>query len=81
MAAQIAAYESDLRHQAFNVGSGTSISVQEIADMISPNQTRLPARTDDSRGTLADISRIHAALGWWPQVSFVQGLDELMPRG
>lgn len=77
VAAQIAAYESDLRLQAFNVGSGTSISVQELADMISPNQVCGPARADDSRGTLADIAKIHAALGWAPQMSFADGLAEL----
>ena len=77
VAAQIAAYESDLRGQVFNVGSGTSISVQELADMISVNQVRGPARGDDSRGTLADISAIRAALGWQPQVSFADGLAEL----
>jgi UDP-glucose 4-epimerase len=77
VAAQTAAYESDLRRQVFNVGSGTSISVQELADMISPNQRRTAARADDSRGTLADISAIRAALGWSPQVSFAEGLAQL----
>lgn len=77
VAAQIAAYESELRHQVFNIGSGSNISVQELADMISPNQVRGPARADDSRGTLADISKIRAALGWAPQVSFADGLAEL----
>jgi len=78
VAAQIAAYESDLRHQAFNVGSATSISVQELADLISPNQRHAGVRADDSKGTLADISKIRAALGWSPQVSFKDGLEELM---
>jgi UDP-glucose 4-epimerase len=77
VAAQIAAYDSDLRHQVFNVGSGANISVKELADMISPDQRHVAGRPDDSRGTLADISRIRAALGWAPQVSFAQGLAEL----
>lgn len=78
VAAQIAAYESGLRRQVFNVGSGSNVSVKELADMISPNQRLGPARPDDSRGTLADISKIRAALGWSPQVSFKNGLEELM---
>jgi nucleoside-diphosphate-sugar epimerase len=77
VAAQIAAYDSDLRHQVFNVGSGTNISIQELADIISPHQRHVGRRADDSRGTLADISRICAALGWSPQVSFADGLAEL----
>jgi UDP-glucose 4-epimerase len=75
--AQIAAYESDVRGAVFNVGSGTNISVQELADMISPHQRHVAARADDSKGTLADISRIRAALGWSPEISFAQGLKEL----
>ena len=78
VAANIAAYESNVRGQVFNVGSGANISVQELADMISSNQTHTEARRDDSMATLADISRIKAALGWEPKVSFAEGLRELL---
>jgi nucleoside-diphosphate-sugar epimerase len=78
VAANIAAYESNVRGQVFNVGSGANISVKELADMISPDQTLREARRDDSMATLADISRIKAALGWEPKVSFADGLRELL---
>lgn len=78
VAANIAAYESNVRGQVFNVGSGANISVKELADMISPDQVRREARRDDSMATLADISRIKAALGWEPKVSFDEGLRELL---
>ena len=77
VAANIAACESSLHGQVFNVGSGTNISVQELADMISPNQKHTGARRDDSMATLADISRIKAVLGWAPRISFAEGLNEL----
>lgn len=76
--ANIAAYESDLRGEVFNVGSGSNISVKELADMISPDQCHTEGRKGDSVATLADISKIRAALGWEPEVSFVEGLKELM---
>jgi UDP-glucose 4-epimerase len=76
--ANIAAYESSLRGEVFNVGSGTSLSVKELADMISPNQVHTEGRKSDSLATLADISRIKAQLGWSPQISFMQGLKELL---
>lgn len=76
--ANIAAYESDLRGEVFNVGSGSNISVKELADMISPDQCHTEGRTGDAVATLADISKIRAALGWKPEVSFVEGLKELM---
>jgi len=80
VAANIAALSSTLRGEVFNVGSGTNISVQELADMISPDQVHTEGRKGDSAATLADISRIKAALGWSPRVSFADGLKELMVR-
>jgi UDP-glucose 4-epimerase len=78
VAANIAAYESSLRGEVFNVGSGTSLSVKELADLISPDQVHTEARKGDSLATLADISRIKAGLGWSPKISFTDGLKELL---
>ena len=78
VAANIAAYESSLRGQVFNVGSGTSLSVKELADLISPDQVHIEARKGDSMATLADISKIGAQLGWSPKITFEQGLKELL---
>jgi len=75
--ANIAAFQSSLRGETFNVGSGENISVQELADMISPRQIHTQARKGDAAITLADISRIKSMLGWTPQVSFAEGLKEL----
>jgi nucleoside-diphosphate-sugar epimerase len=77
VAANIAAFESPLRGEIFNVGSGGNISVKELADMISSRQIHVAGRKGDSAATLADISRIQAALGWSPKVSFADGLKEL----
>jgi len=78
--ANILAFESDRRAEIFNVGSGANISIKELADMISPNQVYGPKRTADAKFTLADISRIQAALGWQPEISFEAGVCELMDR-
>ena len=75
--ANIAAYESRARGEVFNVGSGESISVKELADMISPDQVHVEGRKGDSAATLADISKIKTGLGWSPHVSFADGLKEL----
>jgi nucleoside-diphosphate-sugar epimerase len=77
VAANIAAYESQVRGEILNVGSGTSLSVKQLADMISPDQVHTEARQGDSLATLADIAKIGNALGWTPKVSFEDGLDEL----
>ena len=77
VAANIAAMQSSVRGEIFNVGSGTNLSVKELADMISPNQIHAEARKNDSFETLADISKIQAVLGWSPKTSFAEGLKEL----
>ena len=78
VAANIAALESSVRGEVFNVGSGTSLSVKELADMISPDQVHSEGRKGDSAATLADISKIQAALGWSPKISFADGLKALI---
>jgi UDP-glucose 4-epimerase len=78
VSANIAAYESTVRGEIFNVGSGTSLSVKELADMISPDQVHTEGRKGDSLATLADISKIKATLGWEPKVFFTEGLEELL---
>lgn len=78
VAANIAALESAARGMVINVGSGTSLSVKELADMISPDQIHTEGRKGDSLATLADISKIKDALGWTPKTSFAEGLKELL---
>jgi nucleoside-diphosphate-sugar epimerase len=76
--ANLAAYASDVQGTVMNVGSGSNISIQEIADLISPQQERLPRRQGDAEVTLADISRIGELLRWEPRVPFAEGLKQLM---
>lgn len=74
VSANIAAFESPTRHQIFNVGSGTNISIKELANLISSNQVHVPRRAGDSDETLADISLIRTYLKWEPKISLVEGL-------
>ncbi|MCE0522824.1 MAG: NAD-dependent epimerase/dehydratase family protein [Methylacidiphilales bacterium] len=76
--ANLAAYASEVEGTVMNVGSGTNLSIQEIADMISSRQVRLARRPGDAEATLADISRIRRLLEWEPKVAFPQGLKQLM---
>lgn len=78
--ANIMALESEIHGQIFNVGSGTNISIQELADRISKHQVHQQRRPGDAEVTLADIRRITATLGWRPEVSFEDGLQEMMSR-
>jgi nucleoside-diphosphate-sugar epimerase len=68
-----------------NIGSGYSLSVQEIADKIktisgsnktvkSSNETRVNEIPD----TVADISLAFDKMGWKPKVSFDEGIKEIL---
>lgn len=76
--ANLLAWRSTLRNRTYNVGSGGALSIQELADLVSPHQVFTEARAGDSGCTLADLSRIRAELGWEPRVSFAEGLAQLM---
>lgn len=76
--ANIQAFESEVRREVFNIGSGTNISIKELADMISTNQRYLPRRPVDAEITLADIERAKNLLKWQPSISIRKGVDELL---
>lgn len=76
--ANILAFESPLHGRTYNVGSGTAVTVKELANRISTNQIHEDRRAGDAEITLADISKIKEELGWSPEISFEDGMKELL---
>lgn len=71
--------QHDFRGHAFNVGSGNSLSNNEVLDLLRlkfPNLevNNAPARPGDVRDTLADVNIAKQVLGWSPEVQFGEGL-------
>jgi nucleoside-diphosphate-sugar epimerase len=65
----------------YNMGSGWSASVEEIAQLISqaagvekPVVSESSPRPNEVMNTLADISRAESELGWRPSTSFQDGI-------
>jgi len=75
--ANVLAWRSSVRGRTYNIGSGSALSIQELADLISPHQRYTEARAGDSGCTLADLTRARAELRWEPRVGFAEGLEEL----
>ena len=75
--ANIAAFESPIRHEIYNIGSGTNTSIKELATMISPHHVHQPRKAADADVTLADISQVTEALKWKPTFSLAEGINEL----
>ncbi len=76
--ANVAALDTDSEGLPINIGSGESHSIQELADLISPNQIYLPPRRIDLKATHADITRAKEILGWVPEVSFCDGIAAMI---
>jgi nucleoside-diphosphate-sugar epimerase len=69
----------------FNVGSGESFSVGEAAALVQkhagsdkPVVAVGSPRQNEIADVRADISRIRAAIGWEPRISFEQGLSRMV---
>lgn len=60
--------ELDTWGETFNIGFGENWSVQELADIISPEQVHRSARPGEMRETLADIGKAKAELTWKPKL-------------
>ncbi len=71
----MAAVGSEVTGEAFNVGSGETVSVNRLVELLGAETTvNIPKRPGEPDCTLADISRIGAALGWQPQVGIEAGV-------
>jgi UDP-glucose 4-epimerase len=64
--------------RALNIGRGSRVTVNRIAEMIGGPVAYLPRRLGDVRHTLADFSQAEQILGWRPQVSIEEGVAELL---
>jgi nucleoside-diphosphate-sugar epimerase len=77
--ANLLAMDSEIADgRAVNIGQGRSVSVNWVARRIGGSTILRPARIGDVRHTLADHSLAERILGWRPQVSTEEGVDELI---
>ena len=65
--------------EVINIGGGKQISVNEVAERIGGETEYIPARLEP-HDTLADISKAERWLGWKPDISFADGMHDLVTR-
>lgn len=61
----------------FNLGTGRSVTIKQLADIISPKQVNTPPRRGHVERTQADITALKA-LGYEAKVDVLEWLTELM---
>ena len=62
--------------QVFNIGSSDSISIQEIANLISDDQVYIPKREGEMETTFANIDKAKEILGWTPKINVSDWIRE-----
>jgi len=76
--ANVAALKIDSQGLPINIGTGVAYSVKSLADMLSTNQTYLPARKIDLPATLSTTKMARELLGWESSIELEQGMRELL---
>jgi UDP-glucose 4-epimerase len=74
----LAVAESDRTGEIYNVGAGNPQSVNRLVELLGGDVVYLPKRPGEPDCTWADISKIRAEIGWEPQVSFEDGVGEML---
>ena len=62
--------------QVYNVGSGSNISVKDLANLITDNQVHIDSRPGEAQTSLANIDKIKRVIGWEPTVSIEQWVKD-----
>ena len=73
----IVSAKSDRVGQIYNVGSGATVSVNRLVELLGGDKVHIPKRPGEPDSTFADISKIRSELGWEPQVSIEEGIAEI----
>jgi UDP-glucose 4-epimerase len=74
----LAAAETPLSGEIWNVGAGNPQSVNRLVELIGGDQVHIPKRPGEPDCTWADIGKITRELGWAPQVPFEKGVRMMM---
>lgn len=76
--AMLTAAKCDKSGEIYNVGSGATVSVNRIADLLGGEKVHIPKRPGEPDSTFADIARIQKDLGWSPKVSIEEGISNIL---
>ena len=75
----VTAAESRVIGDFFNVGSGSTYSVNRLVELLGAKETvHIPKRPGEPDCTFADIAKIQRALGWRAEVSLERGVGHML---
>ena len=74
----IAAAHTQYVGRVYNLGAGKPQSVNRLVELLGGNRVYIPKRPGEPDCTWADISRITNELNWRPEVSFEEGVANIV---
>lgn len=77
-AAFVAAAQSNVTAEIFNVGSGGTYSINTLVGLLGGPIEHVPKRPGEPDSTFADTTKIRAMLGWAPRISFEDGVGKML---
>ena len=67
--------ESNKTEQIYNIGSGNTVSINRLVELLGGKKTHIPKRPGEPDCTFADISKIKSELNWTPKISIEEGVN------
>jgi len=74
----LTAAKSSHRGEIYNVGSGQTISVNRLVELLVGEVTYIPKRPGEPDCTFADIAKIRRDLNWQPKVNIEKGVEQVL---
>ncbi|SDH72448.1 UDP-glucose 4-epimerase [Paraburkholderia steynii] len=74
----LAAAQSSLSGEIFNVGSGNHYSINRLVDLLDCERTYIPKRPGEPDCTFADTRAIREQLEWAPRTTFEEGVNAML---
>ncbi len=78
VSALIGASKSKIKNMVLNVGSGRTISINEIVKILQSAKISIPKRPGEPDCTYANIKKIKKYLKWTPKVDIYEGVKKLI---
>jgi UDP-glucose 4-epimerase len=72
------AHNSNISNEIFNVGSGNTISVKRITNLLGGKKVYIRKRPGEPNCTFADITKIMKKLKWKPKIKIEKGISILL---
>ncbi len=72
------AHKSNISNEIFNVGSGNTISVKRITNLLGGKKVYIRKRPGEPNCTFADITKIMKKLKWKPKINIEKGISILL---